>query len=58
MKIPFIKPESRWSKAARLLHLTNPQSPAEKIINTLLHLLLYISLIFVGYLLALLQFAE
>ncbi len=44
-----------WQKMAILLHLPHRASPTEKAINAALHLLLYISLIFLGYLFAQLQ---
>lgn len=58
MEAPFLSKHSRWQKIAQLLHLTHPESPTEKFVNTVLHLLLYIALIAFGYLLGLLQFAE
>lgn len=42
-------------KLAAILHLPHKASPAEKVINTAFHLILYISLILIGYLLAQLQ---
>lgn len=58
MEAPFLSKQSKWQKLGQLLHLTHPESPAEKFVNTVLHVLLYISLIAFGYLLGLLQFAD
>lgn len=49
------KHQTFWQKLAVVLHLPHQASPAEKAINTALHLLLYVSLIMIGYLLAQLQ---
>lgn len=57
MEVPFFPKESRWHKVARQLHLTEPKTTSQKIINTSLHLLLYFALILFGYFLGLLQFA-
>ena len=57
MDIPFIPKESRWHSLARHLHVGQHESRSKKVVNTLLHILLYISLMLFGYFLGLLQFA-
>ncbi|PIR61671.1 MAG: hypothetical protein COY81_00610 [Candidatus Pacebacteria bacterium CG_4_10_14_0_8_um_filter_43_12] len=46
-----IDQQTCWQKVGRWLHVTKPDTASEKVINALLHILLYVSLVLIGYLL-------